>query len=206
MRISDWSSDVCSSDLTAVDKAETERDLAMRINAQAPGHLAAAASAAVARLVHVSTDFVFDGTSARPYLPSDPVNPLGVYGASKRAGEEAVLRALPGALILRTAWVYGATGHNFVKTMLRLMRERGRVSVVADQVGTPTHAASLAHAVWSLIDADASGVHHFTDAGIASWYDFAVEIAEAAADRKSVVEGKCVSVRVDIGGRGSIKK
>src|SRR3546814_11683343 len=145
----------------------------MRINAQAPGHLAAAASAAAARLVHVSTDFVFDGTSARPYLPGDPVNPLGVYGASKRAGEEAVLRALPGALILRPAWVYGATGTNFVQTLRRLMRAHGRVSVVADQVGTPTPPARLAHSVWSPPDAPSSGFHHFTVAGSASRSDFA---------------------------------
>ncbi len=165
---------------TAVDRAESEPELAHRINAEGPGHLAEAAKAAGARLVHVSTDFVFDGQSARAYLPGDAVNPLGVYGASKRAGEVAVLDALPHALIVRTAWVYAADGHNFVKTMLRLMKERDKVSVVADQIGTPTHAASLARAIWSLIEAQARGIHHFTDAGVASWYDFAVAIAEEA--------------------------
>ena len=165
---------------TAVDKAEGDAAQAYRINAEAPAHLARAAAAVGARLVHVSTDFVFDGQSARAYLPGDPANPLGVYGASKRAGEEAVLAALPHALIVRTAWVHAATGHNFVKTMLRVMGERGRVSVVADQIGTPTHAASLARAIWALVAADAMGVHHFTDAGVASWYDFAVAIAEEA--------------------------
>lgn len=165
---------------TAVDKAEGDAAEAYRINAEAPAHLARAAAASGARLVHVSTDFVFDGKSARAYLPGDPANPLGVYGASKRAGEEAVLAALPHALIVRTAWVHAATGHNFVKTMLRVMAERGRVSVVADQIGTPTHAASLARAIWALVAADAVGMHHFTDAGVASWYDFAVAIAEEA--------------------------
>lgn len=165
---------------TAVDKAESEPDLACRINADGPRHLAAAALDAGARLAHISTDFVFDGAKSAPYHPDDPVNPLGVYGASKRAGEEAVLGLMPDALIVRTAWVYGAGGGNFVKTMLRLMRERGRVSVVADQFGTPTHAASLARAIWALAGAGAAGIHHFTDAGSASWYDFAVAIAEEA--------------------------
>lgn len=166
---------------TAVDKAEAEPELAMRINAEGPGHLAAAAAICGAQLVQVSTDFVFDGQSAHAWLPEDEPKPLGVYGSSKRAGEVAVQAALPSALIVRTAWVYAATGHNFVKTMLRLMRERGQVSVVADQIGTPTHAVSLAHAIWTLIDKHASGIHHFTDAGTASWYDFAVAIAEEAS-------------------------
>lgn len=165
---------------TAVDKAENEPDLAFRINADAPAHLAEAAKGTGARLIHISTDFVFDGTAPHPYRPDDKANPLGVYGASKRAGEEAVLAVSPDALIVRTAWVYAARGHNFVRTMLRLMRERSSVSVVADQIGTPTHAASLARAIWKLADARAAGVHHFTDAGVASWYDFAVAIAEEA--------------------------
>src|SRR3546814_8316543 len=171
---------------TAVDKAENEQDAAARINTKGPGNLATAAAGLGARLAHVSTDFVFDGKSSRPYLPTDTPSPLGVYGATKLGGEKAVLAAPPDALIVRTAWVYSATGHNFVHTMLRLMRERGQVSVVADQIGTPTHAASLARAIWTLTDAEATGIHHFTDAGVASWYDFAVAKIGRASCRERV--------------------
>jgi dTDP-4-dehydrorhamnose reductase len=165
---------------TAVDKAESEKAAAYRINADAPGYLAAAVRNAGARFVHVSTDFVFDGTSGIPYAPDAPTAPLGVYGASKLAGEKAALVADPQALIVRTAWVYGTTGHNFVRTMLRLMSERDEVRVVADQIGTPTYALSLARAIWALAEAGASGIHHWTDSGAASWYDFAVAIQEEA--------------------------
>lgn len=165
---------------TAVDKAESETAEAYRINAEGPGHLAAAARAIEARFIHVSTDFVFNGASGVPYLPVQPTEPLGVYGASKRAGEEAVLAEDPDALIVRTAWVYGVTGHNFVRTMLRLMAERDEVRVVADQIGTPTFAGGLAGALWALDAAGARGVHHWTDSGAASWYDFAVAIQEDA--------------------------
>lgn len=165
---------------TAVDKAESEPVLAYRLNSEAPAALAAAATRHGARLLHVSTDFVFDGRNPDPYRPDHPTAPLGVYGASKQAGEAAVLAADPGALIVRTAWVYAAHGNNFVKTMLRLMTERPEVRVVADQVGTPTHALSLAHALWALAASQASGPWHFTDAGVASWYDFAVAIQEEA--------------------------
>lgn len=166
---------------TAVDRAEQEPALAYAVNRDGPAHLAAAAAACGARLVHVSTDFVFDGTLGRPYRPEDPVKPLGVYGASKAAGEAAVREALGGAaLILRTAWVYSAHGANFVKTMLRLMRERERLGVVADQVGTPTWARDLARALWRAAELGLTGTHHWTDAGVASWYDFAVAIQEEA--------------------------
>jgi dTDP-4-dehydrorhamnose reductase len=165
---------------TAVDKAESEEWTAYRVNGEGPGHLAAAARAAGARFVHVSTDFVFNGASGIPYAPSHETDPLGVYGASKLAGEKSALAADPRALILRTAWVYGVTGHNFVRTMLRLMAERDEVRVVADQIGTPTFAGSLADAIWAMSAAGASGVHHWTDSGAASWYDFAVAIQEEA--------------------------
>jgi len=165
---------------TAVDKAESDEEAAYRINALAPGYLASAARANGARFVHVSTDFVFDGTRGIPYAPGDATAPLGVYGTSKRAGEEAVLAADPQALIVRTAWVYGATGGNFVRTMLRLMAERDEVRVVADQIGTPTYAGGLADAIWALSAAGASGIHHWTDSGAASWYDFALAIQEEA--------------------------
>lgn len=160
---------------TAVDKAEAEEDLALAINATAVGHLAAAAKANGARLVHVSTDFVFDGTSGVPYAPDAAPNPVSAYGRTKLAGERL---AGAEALIVRTAWVYAPEGGNFVRTMLRLMGERPEVRVVADQIGTPTYAPGLASALWTLAEQGLSGLHHYTDAGVASWYDFAVAIQE----------------------------
>ncbi|HWE98269.1 MAG TPA: dTDP-4-dehydrorhamnose reductase [Caulobacteraceae bacterium] len=165
---------------TAVDRAETDKDLAWRVNRDGAAHLAQAAQARGVRFIHVSTDFVFDGRSGTPYRPEDPPAPLGVYGASKLAGETAVQEAAPDALIVRTAWVYSPFGGNFLKTMLRLMNDRGEVAVVADQIGTPTCAATLARTLWGLNAARARGLHHCTDAGAASWYDFAVAIAEEA--------------------------
>jgi dTDP-4-dehydrorhamnose reductase len=166
---------------TAVDRAEAEQESAARINVEGAANLARAAAAANARLIHISTDFVFDGQRASPYRPDDEPAPLCVYGATKLAGERAIRAVLPDATIVRTAWVYAATGQNFVRTMLRLMRERGRVSVVADQVGTPTSAASLAEVLWQFAaKPDLTGTFHWTDAGVASWYDFAVAIAEEA--------------------------
>ena len=167
---------------TAVDKAESEPELAARVNATGPRNLAVAARAAGARLVHVSTDFVFDGLAGSPYRVDAATHPLGVYGRTKRDGELAVLEELPDrSLVVRTAWVYAAEGRNFMHTMLRLMRERGTVRVVADQVGSPTSAQALAAALWQLAGAGVTGVQHWTDAGVASWYDFAVAIAEEAA-------------------------
>lgn len=165
---------------TAVDKAESEPDVAHAINVQGPSNLGEAAREFGARLIHLSTDFVFDGTASRPYRPDAATNPLGVYGRTKRAGEQAVLQALgTHAVVVRTAWVYAAQGANFMNTMLRLMRERGAVRVVADQVGTPTAARPLAQMLWQLAArSDVQGIHHWTDAGVASWYDFAVAIAE----------------------------
>jgi dTDP-4-dehydrorhamnose reductase len=167
---------------TAVDKAESDEPAARASNADGPRHLAAAvANLAGARMIHVSTDFVFDGKASSPYKPDAPTAPLSVYGATKLEGEQATLAALADrAVILRTAWVYSAGGNNFVRTMLRIMA-RGNVRVVADQVGTPTSAASLADAIWRIAAAHAGGVYHWTDAGVASWYDFAMAIAEEAA-------------------------
>jgi dTDP-4-dehydrorhamnose reductase len=168
---------------TEVDRAEDERAQAIAINDTAVGVLAAAASRIGCRVLHLSTDFVFDGRSNRAYLPSDPTNPTSVYGASKLGGEEKLLSA-GGGLVLRTAWVYAASGRNFVLTMLRLMKERERIAVVCDQIGTPTWAASIAGAVWGLIDLDApEGIYHWTDLGVASWYDFAVAIQDEALAR-----------------------
>ncbi len=165
---------------TAVDKAESEPELAAAINGKAAGGIAEAARRARARTVHLSTDFVFNGSASRPYRPEDAVNPLSVYGSTKLQGERAVAAADPNALIVRSAWIYAAEGANFVNTMLRLMRERERIGIVADQIGTPTYAASAARALWALADAGATGIHHYTDAGVASWYDFAVAIEEEA--------------------------
>jgi dTDP-4-dehydrorhamnose reductase len=163
---------------TAVDLAEREVELAQRVNGEAPGAIAQAAVRVGAKLVHISTDFVFDGLASTPRTPSDPVGPLSVYGKSKLAGEISVQTDAPDSLIVRTAWVYDPTGRNFVNTMLRLMRERDRISVVADQIGTPTYAPSLAQALWLLAHKGLKGILHYTDAGTASWYDFAVAIAE----------------------------
>lgn len=162
---------------TAVDRAESEEALALAINAQGVANLRAAAAVQGARLIHVSTDFVFDGRSGVPYAPNAPTGPTGAYGRTKLAGEQA---AGADALVVRTAWVYGPAGNNFVRTMLRLMAERDEVRVVADQIGTPTYAPSLADALWRLAATNALGIHHYTDSGVASWYDFAVAIQEEA--------------------------
>jgi dTDP-4-dehydrorhamnose reductase len=166
---------------TAVDKAESEPELALAINAEGPRHLAQAAHALPAcRLLHISTDYVFDGAASEPYQPGDATSPLSVYGRTKLQGEGAVLEVLrERAVVLRTAWVYAAQGKNFLLTMLRLMRERGAVRVVADQHGTPTAADSIARALWAIAQRpEIHGILHWTDAGHASWYEFAVAIAE----------------------------
>ncbi len=164
---------------TAVDRAEQERDLAAAVNVDGPRLLAEAARNHGARLIHVSTDFVFDGTASTPYAPAAETNPLGVYGATKRAGEVAL--SASDHLIVRTGWVYASRGNNFVNTMLRLMKERDGLGVVADQIGTPTWAHGLAEALWSFAArAGTAGIYHWSDAGVASWYDFAVAIQEEA--------------------------
>lgn len=165
---------------TAVDRAESEPALARAINADAVAAIAAACAAHGTRMVQVSTDFVFDGTAARPYRPADATAPLSVYGATKRDGEEAALRLAPRCLVLRTAWVYAVEGRNFVATMLRVMRSGKPLRVVCDQIGTPTFAPNLARATWAMIARDATGILHYTESGVASWYDFAVAIQEEA--------------------------
>lgn len=161
---------------TAVDRAESEPDLARAINTAAPAAFAKALGAQ-GRLVQVSTDFVFDGTSGQAYRPDDRRNPQSVYGATKAAGEDAAGDA---AIVVRTSWVHAAGGANFVRTMLRLMRERDELRVVADQIGSPTWATGLAQTLWSLAAQGTGGIFHHRDAGVASWYDFAVAIAEEA--------------------------
>lgn len=166
---------------TAVDRAESDSQAAYATNADAVGALAGACADQRIRFIHVSTDFVFDGASGRPYRPDDATAPLGVYGASKLAGERQIAaREDLDWCIVRTAWVYAATGKNFVLTMLRLFKERSVVRVVADQTGAPTSADSLAHCVWRAAATNVRGILHFTDAGVASWYDFAVAIYEEA--------------------------
>ena len=169
---------------TAVDLAEDHRSQAIAVNDTAVGVLAAAAATAGCRLLHLSTDFVFDGKSNRAYLPADQTNPLSVYGVSKLGGERHVLTGAGSGIVLRTAWVYAAAGRNFALTMLRLMREKEQVSVVCDQIGSPTWAAGIATAIWALIEVGAAGgVYHWTDLGVASWYDFAVAIQDEALVR-----------------------
>jgi len=168
---------------TAVEKAESDVDTATRVNVAGSRNLAQAASKSNARLIHLSTDFVFDGESSTPYLPDAPTNPLNVYGLTKLGGERTVLQTLPKrSVVLRTAWVYAAVGSNFLLTMLRVMKANGAVKVVADQIGTPTSANTLADVIWKIAGRDEiTGVYHCTDAGVASWYDFAVAIAEEGA-------------------------
>ena len=169
---------------TAVDRAESEPGLAHAVNAAAPGALAEALANTGGRLLQVSTDFVFNGAQGSPYRPDQPVDPLGVYGASKAAGEAAAAAALAAErlCLLRTSWVYGPVGNNFLLTMLRLMAEREQLGVVADQVGCPTVTLGLAGACWAVLEQGASGTYHWSDAGAASWYDFAVAIAELGQD------------------------
>ena len=180
---------------TAVDGAETKPDLAVSVNAEGPGHLARAAERTGARLLHVSTDVVFDGQAQQPYSTRHEPRPLGVYGHSKLAGERRVQEILPlQSVVLRTAWVYSSHGANFVTTMLRLMNERDELRVVADQVGTPTWTFGLAQALWAFLDHPAAhGIFHWTDAGSCSWYDFACAIysegrALGLIDRELTIE------------------
>ena len=167
---------------TAVDKAEEEVDRAYKVNVDGAANIARAVEDCSARLIHISTDFVFDGTGTKPYLPGDEPKPSGVYGASKLQGERAVMAETSGrAVILRTAWVYSVHGSNFVKTMLRLMAKREELGVVDDQVGTPTWAKELAKTIWLIAGkTDMQGTYHWTDDGKASWYDFALAIQEEA--------------------------
>jgi dTDP-4-dehydrorhamnose reductase len=168
---------------TAVDRAEDEPAAAQAVNDIAVASLAQGALHHGCRLLHISTDFVFDGKSNRAYKPEDATNPLSVYGSTKLAGEHHVVATAAG-IVLRTSWVYASGGKNFVLTMLKLMREREQLGVVCDQIGAPTWASSVAAAIWGLVAADApGGTYHWSDLGVASWYDFAVAIQEEAMAR-----------------------
>ena len=169
---------------TAVDAAESAREAAHNLNATAVAHLAGAARDSGARLIHISTDFVFDGEAARPYGPDAATAPLGAYGATKLAGEHAARAQAPTSIIVRTSWVYAAYGQNFVRTMLRLMASKPEIRVVCDQIGAPTWATSVARVLWRMLEINApAGIYHWSDAGVASWYDFAVAIQEDALQR-----------------------
>lgn len=162
---------------TAVDKAEDNVLSATKINVAGPQNLAQTGC----KIVHVSTDYVFDGTGHQPYTPADKTNPVSVYGKTKLAGEEAVLKYAEKAVVIRTAWLYSPYGSNFVKTMLRLGAEKESLNVVCDQIGTPTYAADLAKVIAAIlpqVNAETRGVYHFTNEGVCSWYDFACEIME----------------------------
>ncbi|MBD2517413.1 dTDP-4-dehydrorhamnose reductase [Nostoc sp. FACHB-973] len=169
---------------TAVDKAESESELATAINATAPLILAEESQKLGAFLIHISTDYVFDGNGCRPYQETDATNPLSVYGKTKLAGEQAIQENCTHHLILRTAWVYGNFGKsNFVKTMLRLGAERTEMRIVADQIGSPTWAKDIAAVIGEMIPkltTDIAGTYHYTNSGVASWYDFAIAIFEEA--------------------------
>ncbi|ASD68104.1 dTDP-4-dehydrorhamnose reductase [Pseudoalteromonas piscicida] len=165
---------------TAVDKAESDTENAYLINATAVELLAKSAHTHGIRLLHISTDFVFDGNQNRAYQVDDQTNPINVYGASKLAGEEAIKKYhTHNSTVVRTSWVYSSHGNNFVKTMLRLMSEKEELNIVSDQIGCPTNAKGLAKYLWTLAEHNnLSAVYHYSDLGIASWYDFAVAIQE----------------------------
>jgi dTDP-4-dehydrorhamnose reductase len=182
---------------TKVDKAEEETDLAVEVNGTAVGHLAAICAEYQTQLIHISTDYVFDGTNNEPYKEDHPVQPVNAYGASKLKGEELAIANNPAAIIIRTSWVYSRFGHNFVKTMLRLMQERDSVKVVNDQFGSPTYAADLATAIMQIIASETAtpatektgslaslpvmnNIYHYANQGMISWYDFAVAIRDLA--------------------------
>lgn len=167
---------------TAVDKAETESALCLKINSEAVANIATAAYENGVKVIHISTDYVFDGTSCRPYREADKVNPTSTYGTSKRKGEMVLLSLCPDAIILRTAWLYSPYGRNFVKTMLRLGVEKKNINVICDQIGTPTCARDLADAIVTILQAKqwVPGIYHYSNEGVCSWYDFAKAIFRLA--------------------------
>ena len=166
---------------TAVDRAESDETKAQFLNATAPGYLARAIARRDGMMVHISTDYVFDGTAHVPYTEDRPVCPVSAYGRTKLAGERAVMAACPCSVILRTAWLYSPHGNNFVKTMLRMGREREELGVIFDQIGTPTNAADLAGAIFSVVEkGPVPGLYHYSNEGVTSWYDFTLAIHRLA--------------------------
>lgn len=167
---------------TAVDKAEQEQALCARINTDIVKNIAEVATDYGVKVIHISTDYVFDGTAHSPYKESDKVNPISTYGTTKRKGEMVLLSMSPDAVIIRTAWLYSPYGNNFVKTMMRLGTERPELGVVCDQIGTPTYARDLAEAIYTILTARqwVPGIYHFSDEGACSWYDFTKAIHRIA--------------------------
>jgi dTDP-4-dehydrorhamnose reductase len=167
---------------TAVEKAEEDKLLCASVNIDGIANIAHFADELDLHILHISTDYVFDGTSCRPYKESDKVNPISQYGATKRKGETALLGLAPDSIVIRTSWLYSPYGHNFVKTMLRLAREKGAVKVVCDQIGTPTYAHDLAETIVNIVFSPqwVPGIFNFSNEGVCSWYDFAVAIFETA--------------------------
>lgn len=167
---------------TAVDKAESDEEICYAINADAVGYLAKACKDNNTRFVHISTDYVFDGTATEPYKETDITNPQNVYGQSKLAGEKEAVHNNPEAIIIRTSWVYSVYGNNFVKTMLRLMQSRPELNVVSDQYGSPTYAADLAQAIMNIVENKGwyPGIYHYSNEGIITWFDFAQAIRDIA--------------------------
>ena len=177
---------------TAVDKAEDDEALCRRINTFAVGVLGKAAHEAGAKMIHVSTDYVFSGTNCRPYVETDVTRPVSAYGRTKLAGEEILQEVCPDAVIIRTAWLYSEYGNNFMKTVLRLGKERDELRFIFDQVGTPTYAGDLAVAMLTVLErAEAGkfipGIYHFSDEGVCSWYDFTVKILQIAGMNNRVI-------------------
>jgi dTDP-4-dehydrorhamnose reductase len=179
---------------TAVDKAEEEKELAFQINAEAVGVLAAVCKKYITQFIHISTDYVFDGTATAPYKEDAVTNPVNTYGATKLKGEQEALQYDPSSIIIRTSWVYSEFGKNFVKTMMKLMSEREELKVVNDQVGSPTYAADLAEAILQIISNSQSainnwhpGIYHFSNSGTISWYDFAVAIKEISGSKCNIL-------------------
>jgi dTDP-4-dehydrorhamnose reductase len=172
---------------TAVDKAEKEPEKALLVNATAVGKLARICNDYNSQFIHISTDYVFDGTSITPYKEDHPVAPINIYGTTKLKGEDLAQQNNPGTIIIRTSWVYSSFGNNFVKTMLRLMREKEQLNVVSDQVGCPTYAADLAAAIMQIITsgkaADNPGIYNYSNSGIINWWQFAVAIKELAGSK-----------------------
>jgi dTDP-4-dehydrorhamnose reductase len=173
---------------TAVDKAEAEQDMAMLVNGEAVGNLAAICKKYQTKFIHISTDYVFDGESETPYKEDDETGPINTYGKSKLLGEQLCMKEDTDAIIIRTSWVYSSFGHNFVKTMMRLMNERNELNVVADQIGSPTYAADLAKAILDIISSGKweAGIYHYSNEGKISWFEFAQAIKEITGSKAIV--------------------
>ena len=174
---------------TAVDKAESEMEIAFRINGEAPGVIAALLSKNKTKLIYISTDYVFDGTSATPLTEHASTNPVNIYGASKLEGERLVFQNNPLSQVIRTSWVYSSHGNNFVKTMIRLMEERESINVVRDQTGSPTYAADLANAIMQILESNHfnPGIYHYSNEGETTWFEFALEIKKLTGSACKVV-------------------